>query len=171
MSGSSLQFALVNTTTIENLSRKSIVWQLAVHMPKPPPQPPGFPTIAYSTAQKPPGADPSTHEPSPNTIKTFAILHSKPGENPWDLGPYENFKTVMGEHWYDWILPIKHSPCANHDRDDSQFALGPAVQRMRKEAGIFLEGEERRERHHRRRRHRRRHRGEDLEANRVVSEK
>ena len=69
-------------------------------------------------------------------IKTFAILHTKPGENPFDLGPYQNFKTVMGDHWYDWLLPIRHSPCCNHDRKDSQFPMGPVIQRMRVEAGI-----------------------------------
>lgn len=71
-----------------------------------------------------------------NAIKTFAILHTKPGENPFDLGPYQNFKTVMGDHWYDWLLPIRYSPCCNHDRNHSQFPMGPVVQRMRAEAGI-----------------------------------
>ena len=42
----------------------------------------------------------------------------------------------MGEHWYDWFLPIKYSPCTRHDRDDCDYPLGLLVDRMRKEAGI-----------------------------------
>lgn len=64
------------------------------------------------------------------------ILRSRPGENPWDRGPMENFKSVFGDRWYDWILPLKYSPCCNHDGSESQFALGPVVERMRKEAGL-----------------------------------
>ena len=151
MTGSSLQFALLNTTTIENLSRKSVVYQLAIYMPRPPLDPPVFPTITYSTAQNP--EDPQS---SPNATRTFAILHTKPGENPWDLGVYENFRSVMGEYWLEWFLPIRYSPCCNHDRYDSQFTLGPVVQRMRRDAGITTPIDE--EKPHRRRRHRRRRR-------------
>ena len=44
----------------------------------------------------------------------------------------------MGEHWYDWFLPIRYSPCSRHDSGESQFELGPVVDRMRQEAGIAL---------------------------------
>lgn len=136
MTGSSLQFALINTTTIENLSRKTIVWTLAIHMPKPPETPTGFRTVSFSTVTSTPGSNVSAKDKVSGAIKTFAILHTKPGENPFDLGPYENFKNVMGDDWYDWLLPIKYSPCCKHDQRDSQFAMGPVVQRMRAEAGI-----------------------------------
>lgn len=131
MTGSSLQFLILNTTTIENLSRHSKVWLLAIHIAKPPSSPSaiGFSTISYPL--------PSATAQQPTTpLKTFAILHSMPGENPWDLGPMKNIKSVMGEHVYDWILPLKHSPCSDHNRADSQFALGPVVERMRLEAGL-----------------------------------
>ncbi|KAL8901728.1 MAG: hypothetical protein Q9192_000415 [Flavoplaca navasiana] len=148
MTGSSLQFVFLNTTTIENLSRKTKVWQLAVLMPPVPAHsydPPPYRTITY-------GQD-------PNTSRTFAILHSKPGENPWDLGYLRNFKSVMGEHWYDWILPIKPSPCAKHDRQDCQFEIGPVVERMMREVGLISPNrapvEEEKPRRHRRRRRRR----------------
>ncbi|KAF6239638.1 hypothetical protein HO173_002184 [Letharia columbiana] len=136
MTGSSLQFALINTTTIENLSRRTLVWTLAIHMPKPPETSIGFRTVSFSTATLTTESDAPAEEQASGAIKTFAILHTKPGENPFDLGPYQNFKTVMGDHWYDWLLPIRFSPCCNHDRRDGQFAMGPVVQRMRAEAGI-----------------------------------
>ncbi|MCJ1468589.1 palmitoyltransferase pfa5 [Pseudocyphellaria aurata] len=137
MSGSSLQFLILNTTTIENLSRHSKVWQLAIHIASPPCSSSAikFSTISFPLAGAPPGQQPA------NPPKTFAILHSIPGENPWDLGPMENVKSVMGEHIYDWFLPLKHSPCTNHDRSDSQFALGPVVERMRIEAGLATPGQ------------------------------
>lgn len=132
MTGSSLQFVLLNSTTIENLSRHNKVWLLAIHMARPPNPPAavGFSTISY------PLADTSATQQTSGPTKTFAILHSKPGENPWDLGLLKNFKTVLGEHWYDWIIPIKHSPCCNHDRGDSQFPIGAAVSRICESAGI-----------------------------------
>ncbi|CAF9907784.1 MAG: palmitoyltransferase pfa5 [Alectoria fallacina] len=136
MTGSSLQFALINTTTIENLSRKTIVWTLAIYMPRPPETSTGFRTISFSTTEAVEISDVPAEGQVSGAIKTFAILHTKPGENPFDLGLYENFKTVMGDHWYDWLLPIRCSPCCNHDRIDGQFAMGPVVQRMRAEAGI-----------------------------------
>ena len=150
MFGSSMQFALINTTTIENLSRKTVTYQIAIHMPYPQERPPPFPTITYSTNQLPPGG-----QAPPAALKTFAILHSRPGDNPWDLGAFRNFKEVMGEKWYDWILPIKHSPCTNHDRVESQFAVGPVIDRMREEAGIMTAGGQGYEKP--RRKHKRRH--------------
>lgn len=133
MTGSSLQFLVLNSSTIENLSRRTKVWQLAVHIPRPLGSAAAtrLPTIAYPLVS--PNSPP---EQSPQG-KVFAILRSKPGENPWDRGPLENIKSVMGKRWYDWILPIKHSPCRNHEREDSQFALGPVVDRMRAEAGLI----------------------------------
>ena len=159
MTGSSLQFAIINSSTIENLSRKNVVWTLAVYMPKPPEVSSGFRTISYSSAKNSSGIHASTEQDQPNTIRTFAILHSKPGENPFDLGPYRNFKSVMGDHWYDWIFPLRYSPCCDHNRQDGQFAMGSVLQRMRKEAGISLPiqmDEEKPHRKHRRRRRRRR---------------
>ena len=160
MTGSSLQFATLNTTTIENLSRKTIVWTLALYMPRFPETPPGFRTISYAAKQRKQGSD-ATVDQAAGTVRTFAILHTKPGENPFDLGPHQNFKSVMGDRWYDWLLPFKYSPCCDHDRYDSQFAMGPVVQRMRREAGIELPEEvDEEEIHRRRRRRRRRHQSE-----------
>ncbi|KAL9020148.1 MAG: hypothetical protein Q9185_002605 [Variospora sp. 1 TL-2023] len=166
MSGSSLQFVLLNTTTIENLSRTTKVWQLAVHIPDVPPRsaPPHLRTITFSPPVPSSSASGPTSTALPPELRTFAILHSRPGENPWDLGPYRNFKSVMGDHWYDWLLPIKHSPCARHDWPDSEFEMGPVVERMKREAGFVvgppdpMETEEEEEKPRRRGRRRRRRR-------------
>ena len=152
MSGSSLQFAILNSTTIENLSRKNVVWTLAVYMPKPPEGSPGFRTISVAAPPISPTSRSNTTE-STDTIRTFAILHTKPGENPFDLGPFQNFKSVMGNCWHEWILPLAYSPCCDHNRIEGQFAMGPVVQRMRKEAGILAPVETRNVHRKRKRRH------------------
>ena len=69
----------------------------------------------------------------------------------------------MGEHWYDWFLPVKNSPCSRHGGGESLFEIGPVVDRMRKDAGIALprgEGEK----PHRRRRRKGEDRRDDHEA-------
>ncbi|PBP16405.1 DHHC zinc finger membrane protein [Diplocarpon rosae] len=69
--------------------------------------------------------------------RTFAILSMPQGSNPWDLGSrLLNFKAVMGTKMFDWFLPLKRSPCCNHEGTESQFALGPEVQRCKKRAGL-----------------------------------
>lgn len=152
MSVSSLQFALLNTTSVENLSRHVKIWTLAVYIPRPPPpsnhKP--FQTITYPLTPPHPGV-------SSSASRIFAILHSKPGENPYDLGYYGNFKTVMGDNLFDWIIPLKYSPCCNHDSRESAFELGPVVQRMRMEAGLVeaRSRSEKHRKHHRRRKSRR----------------
>lgn len=158
MTGSSLQFAIQNTTTIENLSRKTIVWTVALYMPRYPEKTPGYRTISYSAGTTSEG--PNAHPDHPSReVRTFGILYTKPGENPFDLGPYKNFMSVMGDHWYDWLLPIRYSPCCDHERQEGEFAFGPVVQRMRREAGIEFpeEVDEKSQKRHRHKRRRRRH--------------
>ena len=153
MSLSSLQFVLLNTTSVENLSRQTKIWTLAVHISRPPATPnhTPFQTITYPLTP-PPAGTPFTPP------RTFAILHSKPGENPYDLGYYGNFKSVMGTNVFDWLVPLRYSPCCDHDSGESAFALGPVVQRMREEAGLSLTRiEDGDHKQHRRRRRSRRH--------------
>ena len=156
MSLSSLQFAFLNTTTIENLNRKVKVWQLAIHIPDattppgtalPGSQPlPAFGTITYPLPQ-PMGTrrDLDTRGSSSDEEKAtplvqrrkFAILTTRPGENPWDLGWAKNFQSVMGRTPFDWFVPLRRSPCANHDSLESRFAVGSVVDRLRREAGLL----------------------------------
>ena len=133
-----MQFALLNTTTIENLSRHSKVWTLAVFIPSDSlhPTPPPFHMVTYPLGYIGPNQDDARPQVPAAQPRTFAILHSKPGENPWDLGILRNFKSVMGEHWYDWFLPLKYSPCTDHDRYEAQFETGSVVERMREDAGL-----------------------------------
>jgi len=72
--------------------------------------------------------------PSP---RTFAILETPPGMNPWDLGtPWRNFTAVMGPKLHNWLLPIGHSPCCDHTSRISWYPLGPQFERFLVEAGL-----------------------------------
>ena len=126
-----MQFVLLNTTSVENLTRKVKIWTLAVHIDLPVvgPNHKPFQTITYPLT--------TTEGASTAPLRKFAILHSKPGENPFDLGYYGNFKAVMGDNFLDWVLPLRYSPCHYHESLESAFALGAVVRRMRQEAGLL----------------------------------
>jgi palmitoyltransferase len=176
MAGSSIQLAFVNSTTVENLTRRSKVWFLAVliprtedgRLPTPPPQGitgPRFQTITYPRPAEeeqflihqarsqldtqgygpstlPPFSNTTTTTPptSPQPSRTFAILSTKPGENPFDLGPWQNIRQVMGHRVSDWLLPIKPSPCAHHSSRVSAFPMNEALLAcMREDAGLLID--------------------------------
>ncbi|RMZ91029.1 hypothetical protein DV736_g1726, partial [Chaetothyriales sp. CBS 134916] len=199
---SSLQFAFLNTTTIENLSRRSHVWYLAIYIPEPVlrryrdsgrsdlrlivyPRPPaeqllvlqqsstdpsmggamgggsggpeelpgrGVPT-PVPQAQTHADANTTSHpnrpadvpQQSPPLTRTFAIVETKPGANPFDIGYWNNFKEVMGYTVLDWFLPLRPSPCGNHDDPHCMYKTGRVVDQLKREAGIFnntADGEE-----------------------------
>ena len=165
MAGSSIQLALVNSTTVENLNRRSKVWFLAVLIPRTadghlPPVPPAataprFQTITYP---RPPEeenfliqqargqtnlANPPTNSRVPESVanspppRTFAILSTKPGENPFDIGWRANICEVMGYSVAEWVLPIKMSPCATHPGMVSAFRVDAGLlRRLEEESGL-----------------------------------
>ncbi|CZR62839.1 related to PFA3 Palmitoyltransferase for Vac8p, required for vacuolar integrity under stress conditions [Phialocephala subalpina] len=70
--------------------------------------------------------------------RTFAVLNMKQGDNPWDLGTrLLNWETVMGSNIFDWFLPIRRSPCCNHEDAESQFQIGPWVDLLRSSVGFL----------------------------------
>ncbi|KAJ5099427.1 hypothetical protein N7532_006428 [Penicillium argentinense] len=146
MTLSSLQLAWLNLTTIENLNRRSVVWTLAIRVPEhlldrlwasDSPWAPTFRMVTYPP-RPPTSAQPQTTEHETGERHVFAILHTQPGENPFNLGsPLKNLQQVMGNNIIDWLLPIKNSPCADHSSQESAFALGPVVTRLKQEAGLL----------------------------------
>lgn len=86
----------------------------------------GSPTVLGSQETL---ANSNNHRP---LYRTFAITRTKPGENPWDLGSmFLNWKSVMGENVFDWLLPIRSSPCCVHDNPESLYQVGIAVNNIR----------------------------------------
>ena len=146
MAGSSLQFAMINSTTVENLSRRKKVWSLAILVPRHVRESNDQWDSTLQTVSYPfPGefsppqsrSQSGQQEQSPPERRIFAVVNTRPGENPFDLGgPLANLKEVMGYTALEWLLPLKHSPCTNHSNQESAYALGPAVQRLKQEAGL-----------------------------------
>lgn len=74
--------------------------------------------------------------PAP-TPRTFAILQTPPGLNPWNIGSaYRNFTAVFGFKPHEWILPIRHSPCCDHSSMVSEYPLGPEFELLLWDAGL-----------------------------------
>lgn len=160
MFSSSMQFAALNVTTIENFERRRKVWYVCVYLPRPEevlarlerqgrmvPRTIPYPRPAEENAvvlQDALGQEESSSgtrgvadlTPTQAT-RTFAILELPAGANPWDCGRLANVKEVLGYSFTDWLLPLKRSPCAIHNDPDSMFKLGPAVEKARREAGLI----------------------------------
>ncbi|CRG87728.1 hypothetical protein PISL3812_04748 [Talaromyces islandicus] len=177
MCGTSLQLASSNLTTIENINRYSKIWNLAIYVPPHQLQrifsrensdnndksqwAHTFRTVTYplqpvepsSTQANNSSTTPNIHDTAKNS-RTFAILTTQPGENPFDLGePIKNLQQAMGYTLLDWLLPLKVAPCVDHSSQESAYPLGPVVERLKQDAGLSNTAENE-ERTHRRRRHR-----------------
>ncbi|KAI1433530.1 DHHC palmitoyltransferase-domain-containing protein [Xylaria sp. CBS 124048] len=68
--------------------------------------------------------------------RTFAILETEQGENPWDLGLWRNWQSVMGTNPLDWLLPLRHSPCVNHEGHESLYPMDRTLERLRRRYGL-----------------------------------
>lgn len=157
MFSSSMQFAALNVTTIENFDRHRKVWYLCVYLPRPEetlsrieaqgkmvprtipyPRPPGENAMVLQSAlgEETGGVGGADELPTSQWTRVFAILELPPGANPWDCGPLSNVREVMGYSVLEWLLPLKYSPCAQHDNPESMFKLGPAVEEAKREAGL-----------------------------------
>lgn len=138
MAGSSLQFALYNLTTIENLAYKRRPWTLAVLIP---PNDEISKEGALSTITYPlphpndPPIDPNSRDGQAR--RTFAICQLGIGRNPWDLGYRQNFKSVMGNSVSEWFFPIKGSPLRKHESDESWFEYGHWVEQLMVDNGFM----------------------------------
>jgi palmitoyltransferase len=155
MSATALRFAFQNITNID-LFRKNQTFRLAVWVPNGTQPTERFATITYPLTL--PGEPPRTPIPArfrsvdqsdgaasvtdrmaardEQAKRTFAILQTEPGENPWHVGYRKNFTSVMGDSVIDWLLPIRHSPCTRHDNMVSDYEFGPLVEELKKRYGL-----------------------------------
>lgn len=128
-----------NLTSIEDLSHAVKVWTIAVHLRDPPKsnEHPPYQVITYPLV---------IDTDNPQKTSTFAILHSMPGENPFDLGTFGNWQSVMGYTLWDWLLPFRQSPSCDHASAGGEFPMGPVLDRMMERAGIMASDKRRRKR-------------------------
>jgi palmitoyltransferase len=136
------KYIFENITNIDVL-RKSSVHHIAIRLP-----PRTAPSSKYTTVTYPlPLQTPQQgHQYTTNiygtvardrqATHTFAIVRTEPGENPFDLGPWRNFKAVMGNTVLEWLFPIKHSPCCDHDSMISDYEFGPLIEDLKKRHNI-----------------------------------
>ncbi|KAL5627467.1 hypothetical protein BROUX41_003620 [Berkeleyomyces rouxiae] len=144
MSCTSIRYILMNQTNIDMMKRGMSVYLAVLMDPIPSPsqfpatgsQPSahhGFFTKTYpldATRDLYPGAEGRAEAlPAP---RTFAILRTEPGENPWDLGWKRNWQQVMGTELLEWLLPLHLPPCTRHDELDAEYPVGALVEQLKK---------------------------------------
>lgn len=128
------KYVFENITNIDAL-RTGSVYHIAVRIPRDSPPSPNYMTITYPLPLPTAPGQTSVYAPASrdrHATNMFAILKTAPGENPFNLGPWRNFKSVMGNTPFEWFLPIKHSPCCDHDSMVSDYDFGPLVEELKK---------------------------------------
>jgi palmitoyltransferase len=156
MTATALRFVFQNITNVD-LLRKTQTFRLAVRVPTGTRSTDQFTTITYPLS--PPGDDskaPGTGHSNgvdqsdgagsiatnrmavrdQRAKRTFAILQTQSGENPWHVGYRKNFKSVMGQTIFEWLLPLRHSPCTRHDNMVSDYEFGPLVEQLKRRYGL-----------------------------------
>lgn len=155
MTLTSLRYILTNITNID-MMRRSQTHYLAVHIPRNTPPSSAYTTITYPLAYPSylPNGQPTWSGPIPPSQpaqvserdrlaeRRFAILHTKARENPWDLGYGANWRSVMGERVIDWLLPLRHSPCCNHESQFSDYRLGPLLNELKERYGLPVDDQD-----------------------------
>ncbi|KAF2431391.1 hypothetical protein EJ08DRAFT_185805 [Tothia fuscella] len=81
---------------------------------------------------------PLPRESLPDVLrKTFAVIECGTNDRLWDLGSWlENLKSVMGERYIDWFIPIRRSPCCSRGGDDYDYPFGRALRKRKREYGL-----------------------------------
>ena len=141
----SARYVLLNMTNIDHLKSKNFVHNLAIRVPRGTQSCEKYKVITYPISKSgdsnlqlsgEAGARGVASERDMLATRTFAIVKTELGENPWDLGLYRNWKSVMGNSIIDWLLPLKDSPCATYENNESFYEMGPIYLRVRERLGI-----------------------------------
>ncbi|KAF8543283.1 DHHC palmitoyltransferase-domain-containing protein [Trichophaea hybrida] len=139
MTLSTTQLIVGNVSTIDSLSVKTKVYQLAIHDPYPPPLDSTPISNSYrlnvTRVWLPP--NPTGGEQQ----KCFAIVRTERGENPWKLdSTYENFKESLGGGFWQWFLLWGVPKPGSCGGESGWYRWNSAlIARLKKEAGIRAE--------------------------------
>ncbi|GAB1312278.1 Palmitoyltransferase pfa5 [Madurella fahalii] len=144
MTATSVRYILINLTNVDYVKSKNVVHQLAIRVPRGTPRGQNYTVITYPLPKPPNGSGLSGHtvvNESPSlrdqlATRTFAIVKTEMGENPWDLGYYRNWKSVMGDNIIDWLFPFNQSPCASYENNESFYEMGPLYHQLRTRFGL-----------------------------------
>lgn len=141
----SARYAFLNMTNIDQLKSKNFVHNLAIRVPRGTQSCEKYKVITYPISKPGDLTPPSSAETGARGVaterdmlatRTFAIVKTELGENPWDLGYWRNWKSIMGNGLIDWLLPIKDSPCATYENNESFYEMGAVLQRVRERFGL-----------------------------------
>lgn len=136
----SARYALQNMTNIDYLKSKNFVHNLAIRVPRGIQSCEKYKVVTYPISKSGDlttplpgnvGARGVANERDMLATRSFAVVKTELGENPWDLGFYRNWKSVMGNSIFDWLLPLKDSPCATYENNESFYEMGPIYLRVR----------------------------------------
>lgn len=150
MTVASWRYIATNMTNVDMLGAKNKVYQLAVRVPRGtmtndkyqtvtyPLERPGVTPNVYVNGGALNGYTPSLAQTGRDALakRTFAVLKTEAGENPWDLGTWMNWQEVMGPHVIDWFFPIRKSPCVDHNSHESYYRMDRMLQKLRTTYGI-----------------------------------
>ncbi len=129
MTATSMRYVCLNLTNVEALTSRQLIHQLAVRVPSGTQSCPDFNVIDYPLPR--PGEDDVG-----GAKRTFAIVPSRAGENPWDRGLYYNWVSVMGTTVLDWLLPIRSSPCIGDENGESFYRFGWVLLAVRRRCNV-----------------------------------
>jgi palmitoyltransferase len=119
---SAILLASANLTTIDNAVGKRKTWRLAVRLSQGAASEEKAITAAFSGT--------STFTTGKHT---FAIVETSPSANPYDIGILGNWKQVMGNKWWEWVLPFK---LQGDDGQGKMTEITPAVAAAIEEVGL-----------------------------------
>lgn len=143
------RFVFLNATNVEILGFRRKVYQLAIRVPRGTPSSAQYAVVTYPlpknesgdsgmpTSQSSQGSR-GEHLSARDALatRTFAIVKTEPGENPWHISLYQNWVSVMGTNFVDWILPIRNSPCVSRESHESFYEMGPLYGLLRERYGL-----------------------------------
>ncbi|KAJ2901854.1 palmitoyltransferase PFA5 [Zalerion maritima] len=149
MSMTTLRYIFQNLSTVDALNVRAKVYQLAVRVDRDIDTDNKFGTVTYPLDAGQPtrpapvggqiavaGDEQAQVSRDSMATRTFAILRTEAGENPWDLGWKDNWLSIMGSSIFDWVFPVRRSPCTNHESTEGFYPTGRVVGDLRRRYGI-----------------------------------
>ncbi|KAI1755785.1 DHHC palmitoyltransferase-domain-containing protein [Xylaria castorea] len=151
MTVTSARYIFLNMTNVDILAFQQKVYHLAVRVPRGT-RSDRFGVIVYPLTKRETSSDGrmslkyqmpgeqardlSAASRDDLATRTFAILETDAGENPWDMGFRRNWQSIMGTNPLDWLLPIRHSPCTNHENGESIYPMDRILDQLRSKYGL-----------------------------------
>lgn len=135
----------INYTTVEVLQRGN-AYNIALLKPRS-----SSSSTPYSSASSSPNSNSRQQNPvlcelQRSQSRSYIVVQTQPGDNPWDMGVWNNVRSIMGDSVIGWFIPWTMSPIARHDSHEGEFGWGTVVQRMMEEHGAGSKRSRRRSR-------------------------